>query len=182
MRKPIIEVRELNGIHETARRARSELTRGALPMNVLAMNSGSSSLKFKVVEFDESPVTAGSRHMSTSYEESVETIGPTATLMLRLTGKTVVQSTSTVSTHAEAVRCMMQMLEESSRLDGRDLRIDAVGHRVVHGGERFREPVVINDDVVAAIDRLAEFAPLHNPGSIAGIKGARAALGSRSIA
>ena len=63
-------------------------------MNVLAMNSGSSSLKFKVVEFDESPGTAGSRHMSTSYEESVETIGPTATLMLRLTGKTVVQSTA----------------------------------------------------------------------------------------
>ena len=73
---------------------------------------------------------------------------------------------------------MMETLEESSRLDGRDLRIDAVGHRVVHGGEQFREPVVIDDDVVAALDRLAEFAPLHNPGSIAGIKGARAAMGS----
>ena len=73
---------------------------------------------------------------------------------------------------------MMQMLEESSRLEGRNLRIDAVGHRVVHGGEQFREPVVINDDVVAALDRLTEFAPLHNPGSIAGIEGARAVLGS----
>jgi acetate kinase len=73
---------------------------------------------------------------------------------------------------------MMQMLEESSKLEGRDLRVDAVGHRVVHGGEQFREPVVIDDDVVAAIDRLAEFAPLHIPGSMAGIEGARAALGS----
>ncbi len=73
---------------------------------------------------------------------------------------------------------MMKMLEESSRHEGHTLRIDAVGHRVVHGGEQFREPVVINDDVVAALDRLAEFAPLHNPGSIAGIEGARAVLGS----
>jgi acetate kinase len=47
----------------------------------------------------------------------------------------------------------------------------------VHGGEQFREPVVIDDGVVAAIDRLAEFAPLHNPGSIEGIKGSRAVLG-----
>jgi acetate kinase len=48
----------------------------------------------------------------------------------------------------------------------------------VHGGEQFREPIVIDDDVVAGIDRLAEFAPLHNPGSIAGIEGARAVLGA----
>lgn len=147
-------------------------------MNVLAMNSGSSSLKFKVVEFDDSADAADSRQPSIRYEGSVEEIGPAAKLMLRLAGKTVVQTMRAVSTHAEAVRCMMQMLEESSRFDGQDLRVDAVGHRVVHGGEQFREPVVIDDDVVAAIDRLAEFAPLHNPGSIAAIEGARAVLGS----
>jgi acetate kinase len=147
-------------------------------MNVLAINSGSSSLKFKVVTFDESLKTAARFTASSRYEGFIEDIGPVAKMMLRPVGKTVVQTTGTVTTHAEAVRCMMQMLEESSRLDGRDLRIDAVGHRVVHGGEQFREPVVIDDDVVAAIDRVAEFAPLHNPGSIAGIKGARAAMGS----
>ncbi len=147
--------------------------------NVLAINSGSSSLKFKVIEFDESPRTAARFTGSRRYEGSIEGIGLfAAKTMLRPAGKQVVQVTRNVSTHAEAVRCMMQMLEESSRLDGQDLRIDAVGHRVVHGGEQFREPVVIDDDVVAAIDRLAEFAPLHIPGSIAGIKGARAALGS----
>jgi acetate kinase len=146
--------------------------------NVLAINSGSSSLKFKVIELDESPRTAARFTATSRYEGLIEDIGPAAKMMLRPTGKTVVQTTGTVSTHAEAVRCMMQMLEESSRLDGRDLCVDAVGHRVVHGGEQFREPVVIDDDVVAAIDRLAEFAPLHNPGAIAGIKGARAALGS----
>ncbi len=147
-------------------------------MNVLAINSGSSSLKFKVIEFDESPRTAARFTASSRYEGFIEEIGPAARLTLRHAGKTVIQATSPVSTHAEAIRCMVQMLEESSKLEGRDLRIDAVGHRVVHGGEQFREPVVIDDDVVAAIDRLAEWAPLHNPGSIAGIKGARAALGS----
>jgi acetate kinase len=147
-------------------------------MNVLAINSGSSSLKFKVIEFDDSPNTAARFAASSRYEGFVEDIGPAARLTLRHAGKTVVQATRPVSTHAEAVRCMMQMLEESSKLEGRDLRVDAVGHRVVHGGEQFREPVVIDDDVVAAIDHLAELAPLHNPGSIAGIKGARAAMGS----
>ena len=146
-------------------------------MNVLAMNSGSSSLKFKVVEFDVSADAADSRQPSIRYEGSVEEIGPAAKLMLRLDGKTVVQSTSIVSTHAEAVQHMMQMLEESRKLEGKDLRIDAVGHRVVHGGEQFREPILIDDDVVVVIDRLAEFAPLHNPGSIDGIKGARAVMG-----
>lgn len=146
-------------------------------MNVLAINSGSSSLKFKVVEFEESSKTAAGFAMSIRDVGFVEEIGPAAKLMLRLEGKTVVQATRVVSTHAEAVQHIMQMLQESSRLEGRDLRIDAVGHRVVHGGEQFREPVVIDDDVVAAIDRLAEFAPLHNPGSLAGIEGVRAVMG-----
>jgi len=146
-------------------------------MNVLAINSGSSSLKFKVVEFDDCADAADNWSSSTRYEGSVEAIGPAAGLIFRCDGKLVIQITREVATHAEAVRCMMQMLEESSRREGRDFRVDAVGHRVVHGGEQFREPVVISDDVVAAIDRLSEFAPLHNPGSIAGIEGARAVLG-----
>ncbi len=147
-------------------------------MNVLAINSGSSSLKFKVIEFDESPRAAARFTASSRYEGFIEDIGPAAKMMLRSAGKPVVQTTGTVLTHTEAVQCMMQRLEESSKLEGRDLRVDAVGHRVVHGGDQFREPVMIDDDVVAAIDRLAEFAPLHIPGSMAGIEGARVALGS----
>lgn len=147
-------------------------------MNVLAINSGSSSLKFKIVEFDNSADAAAHRHPSIRYEGSVEAIGPAAKLLLSCDGKTVAQTIENVSTHAEAVQRLMQMLEQSSKLEGRDASIHAVGHRVVHGGEQFREPVVINDDVMAAIDHLAELAPLHNPGSIAGIEGARAVLGS----
>jgi len=54
--------------------------------------------------------------------------------------------------------------------------ITAVGHRVVHGGARFTAPVLIDDDVIAGIEELVPLAPLHNPGSLAGIKAARAAL------
>jgi acetate kinase len=146
-------------------------------MNMLAINSGSSSLKFKVIEFDDSSKTAARFTASSRFEGFIEDIGPAAKMMIRPAGKTVIQTTGPVSTHAEAVRCMLQMLEESSLREGRPLHIDAVGHRVVHGGEQFREPIVIDDGVVAAIDRLAEFAPLHNPGSIAAIEGARAVLG-----
>ncbi len=148
-------------------------------MNLLAINAGSSSLKFKVVTFDESPMTAAPIVTSSRYDGSVEDIGPAARLTLRLAGKTVIQTTGTISTHAEAVERMLQMLEESSRREGPVLNIDAIGHRVVHGGAQFQEPVVIDDDVMAAIGRLAELAPLHNPGSIAGIKGVRAVMGSQ---
>ena len=146
-------------------------------MKVLAINSGSSSLKFKVVEFDESADAAESRQPSIRYEGSVEEIGPAARLLLCRAGATMLQTTRAVATHAEAVQCMMQMLEESSRQEGLALGIEAIGHRVVHGGEQFQEPVRIDDEVFAAIDRLAELAPLHNPGCIAGIKGARAVIG-----
>ncbi|NOS82177.1 MAG: acetate kinase [Nitrospira sp.] len=148
-------------------------------MNLLAINAGSSSLKFKVVTFDESPMTAAPIVTSSRYDGSVEDIGPAARLTLRLAGKTVIQTTGTISTHAEAVERMLQMLEESSRREGPVLNIDAIGHRVVHGGEQFQEPVVIDDAVMDAIEGLAELAPLHNPGSIAGIKGARAVLGAQ---
>ncbi|MFW8745704.1 acetate kinase, partial [Mesorhizobium japonicum] len=57
-----------------------------------------------------------------------------------------------------------------------DRPVDAVGHRVVHGGERFHRATVIDDDVVGAIERLQPLAPLHNPPAVAGIRAARRAL------
>ena len=81
-------------------------------MNVLAINSGSSSLKFKVIEFDESADMVDSRRLSIRHEGSVEAIGPAARLMLLRDGKLVTQVVREVATHAEAVRSMIQMLEE----------------------------------------------------------------------
>jgi acetate kinase len=145
--------------------------------NVLAINSGSSSLKFKIVTV-EALQKAGARPITSNrYEGIVKDIGPAAKVMCLRDGKQVASSSSGVTTHAEAVRCMLDLLEQSSRQEARPIHIDAVGHRVVHGGEQFQEPTLIDDDVVAAIDRLAELAPLHNPGAIAGIEGARSVMG-----
>lgn len=74
---------------------------------------------------------------------------------------------SGVADHAEALRRVLG----SPELAG--VRLDAVGHRVVHGGTRFREPVVVDDAVLDAIEELTPLAPLHNPASLAGIRGAR---------
>lgn len=147
-------------------------------MNVLAINSGSSSLKFKVVEIDDVPDKAmGRTHVH--YDGVIEDIGPAATLRLRRAGTGTAKSTEPVTTHVDAVQRMMRLLEEASRQDGPALRIDAVGHRIVHGGEEFRAPVLIDDAVTSAFDRLTELAPLHNPGCLAGIKGARAVMGAQ---
>lgn len=74
--------------------------------------------------------------------------------------------------YADAV----QRAVDETRRAGR--RIDAVGHRIVHGGDRFTEPVVIDDAVTAALDALTELAPLHNGPGVAGIRAARAVLGA----
>ena len=148
-------------------------------MNILAMNSGSSSLKFKLVEFDETAGGGAGRQPYVRCDGSIENIGSAGTLLLRRAGATILQNRRAVGSHVEAVQCMVQMLEESSKQEGLALGIEAIGHRVVHGGERFHEPVVLDGEVLAAIDCLAELAPLHNPGCIAGIKGAGAVVGSR---
>ena len=75
--------------------------------------------------------------------------------------------------HAAAVQ---HAVAEAMRAGG---RVDAVGHRIVHGGDRFTEPVVIDEAVTAALDALTELAPLHNGPGVAGIRATRAVLGAR---
>lgn len=117
---------------------------------VLVLNSGSSSIKFQVV--DPMAGAAGSAIAS----GLVDRIG---------------EQGSEVADHAEGMRRAYRMLEDS----GADLAaVRAVGHRVVHGGKRFHRPTLITDAVLAEIERLAELAPLHNPANAAGIKVARA--------
>ena len=102
---------------------------------VLVINSGSSSLKFQVVDVDSS-----------------------ASL---LSG-----NVERVSNHAEAFGEMLATLQQSG------VEPLAVGHRVVHGGSKFAQPTLITPEVIAEIEALVPLAPLHNPGNLAGIKGA----------
>ena len=81
------------------------------------------------------------------------------------------KETGTVPDHSSAIRWLFEHLTSLPH-------VEAVGHRVVHGGERFSQSVVIDEAVIAEIEALIELAPLHNPASLAGIRGAREVLGS----
>lgn len=125
--------------------------------SVLVINSGSSTVKYSVVQ-PESGITVASG--------AVERIG-----------EEVEQGSAgiAVADHAAALRVVFDSLAGGGHsLD--DLGLVAVGHRVVHGGPDLYRPTVVDDAVVAQLDKLAPLAPLHNPASILGIQVARQAL------
>lgn len=140
-------------------------------MRVLVLNSGSSSLKFRILEVLDGGPQAEAKPPCTLAGGAVKGIGKTGTLELFKEGTVASKKTQSVPDHPTAIRWMFQHLNSF-------LPVEAVGHRVVHGGERFSQPVRIDDAVLAEIEALCELAPLHNPASLAGIHGARAVLGS----
>lgn len=103
---------------------------------------------------------------------AVKKIGGTGTLELSLQEGPATVSTHMVADHAGALRLVFE------HLPAEQAQVDVVGHRVVHGGERFHQPIVIDDAVIKELYALSELAPLHNPVSLEGILGARAILGS----
>ncbi len=136
-------------------------------MRVLVLNSGSSSVKFRLVEIvkaDDGTVTVG----PASLRGAVKGIGGVATLEATDEAGSSA-ATLDVTDHAGAIRALFHRLGHVLE------QAEAIGHRVVHGGERFMAPTVITPDVEAEIDALSELAPLHNPPCLAGIRGARAA-------
>ena len=151
-------------------------------MRVLVLNSGSSSLKFRL--FDVPGVKAGgSPQVGRAVTQgAVKGIGGTATLEIGGLEQRAVWDTREVHDHVQALRWVVERLSGNPTEhpgEGPFGAVEAVGHRVVHGGDRFTEPVVITDAVEKEIDALSELAPLHNPACLAGIRGARAVLGSR---
>ncbi|MEJ2665713.1 MAG: acetate kinase [Deinococcales bacterium] len=121
---------------------------------VLVVNAGSSSLKVKLFPAGDAVL--------------VERIGEASRFVTSFSAG----SARAVRHHGEALRLVLEVLEDRLPEGG----IAAVGHRVVHGGERYSRPVLIDDTVEAMIDELAELAPLHNPANLAGIRAARALL------
>jgi acetate kinase len=139
-------------------------------MQVLVINSGSSSIKFRLVEVVEEP-NGGLTTRPALLQGAVKGIGSVASF--EVMGQAVGRSTTTleIQDHAHALRVVLDQLAGS--LD----EIEAVGHRVVHGGEQYVRSTAITEQVEAGIDALSELAPLHNPSCLAGIRGARAAFG-----
>jgi acetate kinase len=145
---------------------------GTGEMKILVLNCGSSTLKFQLIETAAAPKsTADDVKLARG---SVDRIGGAACTRFEAVGSTEEQESVAVRDHEEAVGKVIEWLNSHPRLR----LFDAVGHRVVHGGERFTSSVCIDEQVVAALDSLCEIAPLHNPASVSGIRAARALLGT----
>src|SRR6478735_777199 len=124
---------------------------------ILVLNSGSSSLKFALLEPDSGRVIAQ------GIAERLGSEGPT----LQLDSNTP-RALGNGAAHAEALQALLGGLKEVS--------IAAIGHRVVHGGEAFSDSVLLDDAVLRQIRACSELAPLHNPANVLGIEAARRAF------
>jgi acetate kinase len=135
-------------------------------MKILAVNAGSSSLKFQLLNMpEETEITSG----------LVERIGyDNAVFVIKVNGQKV-STEQTILDHKVAVELVIKGLIENKIIDSLD-EIKGVGHRVVQGGELFKESVVITDQVIKDIESLNDLAPLHNPANITGIKAFQAIL------
>jgi acetate kinase len=140
-------------------------------MRVLVINSGSSSIKFRLVEVLAEP-TGVLTTRPALLQGAVQGIGSVASFEVTEQNAGRSSTTLEVRDHAQALRVLLDRL--SSVLG----EIEAVGHRVVHGGDQYVAPALITEQVEAGIDALSELAPLHNPACLAGIHAARAVLGS----
>ncbi|HET7188435.1 MAG TPA: acetate kinase [Gemmatimonadaceae bacterium] len=146
-------------------------------MNVLVLNVGSSTVKFQLVDTDQEAI-AESRDRRLA-KGQIERIGGEAVLTFQAGDAQQSLTTATIRNHAEAVTHIIGWLtsDESKVPLHAAADIAAVGHRVVHGGERFRRSTLVDDKVWRDLEALIDLAPLHNPHNLRGITAARVALG-----
>lgn len=138
-------------------------------MKVLVINCGSSSLKYQLIDMDNEEVMA---------KGLVERIGMEGSVLThRPAGKDKIVIEKPMSDHKEAVKLVLDYLVGSEHGVISDVsEISAVGHRVVHGGEKYSSSVLIDDNVMKALEECTELAPLHNPPNIIGINACKALM------
>ncbi|NLM39109.1 MAG: acetate kinase [Firmicutes bacterium] len=134
-------------------------------MKIFVLNCGSSSVKYKLYDMEGETVLAEGRVERVGQENGVITH--------QSTGKEKISKTMPILEHTVAISETLKLLtdKEHGCIDSLDA-IDAVGHRVVHGGESFSQAVLINEETKEILDSLAELAPLHNPANVMGIRAA----------
>jgi acetate kinase len=154
-------------------------TSNVFVMNVLVLNCGSSSVKFQLIATSLEDIASNTdRRLARG---NIERVGGEAILRLHATGREPQLSTSTLRDTKAAVEFIVRWAcsEESGVSEVHSIGdIHAVGHRVVHGGERFTQSVVIDDAVLRGIEDCIDLAPLHNPTNIKGILAAREVFGN----
>ena len=140
-------------------------------MNILVINAGSSSLKYQLLNPETGVLLA---------KGLCERIGIDGkfTYKPQVEGKKVLDAIDVaMPTHSEAIQAVLNALVDADNgVIGSMKEIDAVGHRVVHGGEKFAKSVLITDEVMATIEECNPLAPLHNPANITGIKACQAVM------
>ena len=139
-----------------------------MTVNALTLNAGSSSIKFGL--FD---VTDGPAELLTGL---VERIGGSPRIKARSMAGEILSERELAAheapDHSGAIQTILRLLNDRAP----DKSIDAVGHRIVHGGPTFETPVTIDEDVLGELERLSPFAPLHQPHNLAGVRAARLAF------
>ena len=147
-------------------------------MNILILNCGSSSVKFQIIVTDLELIEQNAdRHLARGH---IERIGGEAVVTLQVEGQKEQRSTATLRDIRAAVDFIVRWA--SSQESGVDeiksiADIQAIGHRVVHGAERFTQSVLITDEVIRGLEESIDLAPLHNPANIKGVNAARALFG-----
>ncbi len=131
-------------------------------MNILVINCGSSSLKFQLINSETEQCIAKGLCERIGIEGSMITYSPA--------GGEKEKTVTPMADHTEAIRLVLEALtnEKTGVVKNLD-EIGAVGHRIVHGGEKFAEATLITDDVIKAIEECNDLAPLHNPANLIGI-------------
>ena len=131
-------------------------------MKILVLNCGSSSLKYQLIDMETEEVLASGKY---------ERIGEREAFITHKAQGKKVEIKKPAYDHKEAIEFTLAQLTnpEYKVIDSLD-EVEAIGHRVVHGGEIFKESAVIDDKVIEQIDECSEFAPLHNPAAILGME------------
>ena len=135
-------------------------------MKILAVNAGSSSLKFTLIELPER------KEIANGLFEKIGINGSSYTI--KYNGEKV-QKEVELKDHSVAVEILMNELVDMGIISSLD-EIEGIGHRIVHGGEEFKESIVLNDEILDRISKYNELAPLHNPANIMGVKAFMKAL------
>ena len=131
-------------------------------MNVLVINCGSSSLKYQVIDSDTEAVLA---------KGLCERIGIDGRLVYQKAGNDKEITEASMPTHKEAIQMVLEALTNEKTGAIKSLaEVNAIGHRIVHGGEKFASSAIITDEMIKAVEECNDLAPLHNPANLIGIR------------
>ena len=142
-------------------------------MKILVLNCGSSSLKYQLMDMTDESVMAKGNY---------ERIGQNNSFLTHKVNGEKYVIEQAVPTHDEAIKIVIdQLLNEDYGVIKSLDEIDGIGHRIVHGGEKFSKSVIVTDEVIEGIRECADLAPVHNPGALMGIEACRKLMPNKKM-